>query len=180
MKIFPTNIEEFKAELLDLFTRVKNDETCFEIVLPNGDTTSREHVLAFYQHADRDYVIDPKADSAFYFECWQSDFESAFSPEEEIVYLERGCDCSNDFDDDTPEERFLWLNIWTSADPEKRNIRYDWNVEMDCWELGSDDFPAMSNELLDVFNKVVDDELLTAYYKRQEGRVRITADGLES
>lgn len=40
--VYPETLEEFKAELRDLFTRWAEDNSCPTIVLPNGTTFDEE------------------------------------------------------------------------------------------------------------------------------------------
>lgn len=181
MKTFPTTLPELRSDLADLvFDYATPGRQCAEIVLPNGRTIDYSHIDAFLTYGTMEDAGGPAALAETYYKAFFLEWAEAMSHTRETVYLQRGRDCSNDDDDNDPDSRWLWLDIWTDTDPEHRYIRYDWNFEMDCWELGADDFPAMSSALLNTFNKVVDDDLLTAYYNRREGRVRITADGLES
>lgn len=181
MKTFPTTLEEIRSDLNDLiYNYATPGRQCFEIVLPNGHSIDSSHIDAYLSHGTIEDAGGHEALADAYFKSFMPEWEDALSHTEETVYLQRGSDCSNDNDENDPDLRWLWLDIWTDSDPDRRYIRYDWSFEMECWELGCDDFPAMSNKLLDVFNRVVDDDLLTAYYRRREGRVRITADGLEA
>lgn len=123
--VYPTTIEEFKSELLDLFRRVKEDETCFDIILPDGSSVDKERVLAFYQTGGLE--IEPEADSAFYFECWQSDWENAF----ECFFVKHSS--YTEADEDEPE----YIQVEVTYKGETRLCSYKRDGEN--WEEGSGD-----------------------------------------
>lgn len=63
-----------------------------------------------------------------------------------------------------PKARWIWVEVWTSSDTERRFNRFDYNFECDCWELGADDYPACSDALSNAVCDKLTDSILTKLY----------------